>query len=492
MDLKSATILIPPSIRNISCSHPRYTSSYFTNTGAMDFIQAFFIMMLTIAIVGANLMVIIVINCRRYSSFIHPQPRYLITSLALNDLAIGLLITPFGTIPALVHCWPYGEIFCQIQALLRGAFSQQSAVILVCMAVDRYACALYPQQYHQHSSKKGCVAILSITWILCLTFFGMLVLPKGYYFNSTGLLACEPFFSKASYRILSSCAYYFPTTMVLMYCYGSSFHAKQNFRLASRPSTLGAPAAISEKMIEHERVLRGSTSRTMAAVSLGFIVIVTPWTIQEVVAACTGSKVPPSIDFAVTWFALSNSFWNPFLYWLLNAHFRSICHDMLTSMCFRRKKMNQKSNEHKERCCSISIECDHDLPLPPLPKMASSNRPSTITANTHRTDFDGLSEKYWGEILERTLSSSSLHALQQTYGAQNHHHYNNHFSTSSNNHHHNNLLTNNTYSDINLNKSETNLYYSNSEPRLCEHDLHDINCAKNTQFFGAFNKIEDI
>lgn len=79
---------------------------------------------------------------------------------------------------------------------------------------------------------------------VCCIFF----MSTGYYFNSTGLLACEPFFSKASYRILSSCAFYFPTTMVLMYCYGSSFHAKQNFRLASRPSTLGAPAAISEKV----------------------------------------------------------------------------------------------------------------------------------------------------------------------------------------------------------------------------------------------------
>lgn len=48
----------------------------------------------------------------------YKQPRYLITSLALNDLAIGLLITPFGTIPALLHCWPYGEIFCQIQVSL--------------------------------------------------------------------------------------------------------------------------------------------------------------------------------------------------------------------------------------------------------------------------------------------------------------------------------------------------------------------------------------
>lgn len=37
--------------------------------------------------------------------------------------------------------------------------------------------------------------------------------------------------------------------------------------------------------------LSGSVSRTMAAMSLGFIVMVTPWSIQEVVAACTGSKV---------------------------------------------------------------------------------------------------------------------------------------------------------------------------------------------------------
>jgi hypothetical protein len=40
-----------------------------------------------------------------------------------------------------------------------------------------------------------------------------------------------------------------------------------------------------------ERRLSTSASRTMAAISLGFIVMVTPWTIQEVVAACTGTKV---------------------------------------------------------------------------------------------------------------------------------------------------------------------------------------------------------
>ncbi|KAF2886375.1 hypothetical protein ILUMI_19799 [Ignelater luminosus] len=38
----------------------------------------------------------------------------------------------------------------------------------------------------------------------------------------------------------------------------------------------------------------------------------------------------------------------------------------------------------------------------------------TIT-HAQGCDLEGLSEKYWGEILERTLSSTSLHALQRAY-----------------------------------------------------------------------------
>jgi len=83
------------------------------------------------------------------------------------------------------------------------------------------------------------------------------------------------------------------------------------------------------QLVAHERRLSTSASRTMAAMSLGFIVMVTPWTIQEVVAACTGSKPPPFLDFLATWLALSNSFWNPFLYWLLNNHFRRISREIL-------------------------------------------------------------------------------------------------------------------------------------------------------------------
>lgn len=40
-------------------------------------------------------------------------------------------------------------------------------------------------------------------------------------------------------------------------------------------------------------------------------------------------QLPPFLEFLVTWTAVSNSFWNPFLYWLLNAHFRRLAKELL-------------------------------------------------------------------------------------------------------------------------------------------------------------------
>ncbi|XP_017070508.2 5-hydroxytryptamine receptor 1A [Drosophila eugracilis] len=636
MDLKTGSLLVAPAVKNSSCSHPRYSGhNFIAHIGIAETIEAVLILVLTLGVIGANCLVIFVINNRRYAAYIHQQPRYLLTSLALNDLTIGLLITPFGLMPALFHCWPYGEIFCQIQALLRGALSQQSAVILVCMAVDRYMCALHPRRYYQHSSKKGCVAILSLTWIISLTVFGFLVLPKGYYFNNTGLMACEPFYSKPSYRILSTCALYFPTTMVLMYCYGSSFHMSR-FRLndptmpltaaahhphphphptaaqqlqmhqqhqqhqhhqqqhhqqagmhshlyhghshhphhqghPNHPHHHGPPVMghlsmamsmglagmpnmtnkITKKIVPiQEKNSSGSTSRSMAAISLGFIVMVTPWTIQEIVTACTGSKLPPFLDFLVTWTALSNSLWNPFMYWLLNSDFRRLSRQLMPNKCFP----HEDTPEHKSGCCHINAN-DFEittLPIPPEPPssrppagggggsssggggaassgggVASSiggsvlgicarsranslsrsasqyirgtmgggmhNHQAAEAFSTTRPDIEGLSEKYWGEILERTVSSGNLNAMQKNLPPHlPYTHHLVHQLHQPQQHHQQQTTSFSKASDLqlNLNLSQAATAaelgkFSNSEPKLCEHLFHDVNCAKSKAANGG-------
>lgn len=73
MDSKGGVWLVAPLVKNLSCSHPRYAGKFINHIGPGDTIQAFLVICLTIGVVGANLMVIFVINSRRYNSYIHPQ-----------------------------------------------------------------------------------------------------------------------------------------------------------------------------------------------------------------------------------------------------------------------------------------------------------------------------------------------------------------------------------------------------------------------------------
>lgn len=77
MDLKSGNLLTPPNIKNVSCTHERYTHPLYYYIGPLDFIQAVIIFFLTIGIIGANLMLIFVINHRRYSPYIEPQVNFI-------------------------------------------------------------------------------------------------------------------------------------------------------------------------------------------------------------------------------------------------------------------------------------------------------------------------------------------------------------------------------------------------------------------------------
>lgn len=62
-------------------------------------------------------------------------------------------------------------------------------------------------------------------------------------------------------RILSCCAYYFPTTMALMYCYGSGFHVSKTRSKCDpepiRPNGVPIPCAKTSRG-EHEVVVRNN------------------------------------------------------------------------------------------------------------------------------------------------------------------------------------------------------------------------------------------
>lgn len=67
-------ILVAPVLQNSSCSHPRYSQlTLFAALTPGDVLQALFVLLLTVGVLGANMMLILVINSRRYSKYIHSQ-----------------------------------------------------------------------------------------------------------------------------------------------------------------------------------------------------------------------------------------------------------------------------------------------------------------------------------------------------------------------------------------------------------------------------------
>ena len=75
---------------------------------------------------------------------------------------------------------------------------------------------------------------LLLSFTLSASFYGAVVLhPAGFHFNVKGLMICEPYYLSNNVLIFASSLFYFPTTMALMYSYGTIFHttkAKTKYR----------------------------------------------------------------------------------------------------------------------------------------------------------------------------------------------------------------------------------------------------------------------
>ena len=84
------------------------------------------IVLSTMTVLITNTLFIIILNKESYKEWIKPQPRIILTALAINDLANGLVVLGLGLFPAIFECWPFGELLCQIQV----QYSQRSQHLL--------------------------------------------------------------------------------------------------------------------------------------------------------------------------------------------------------------------------------------------------------------------------------------------------------------------------------------------------------------------------
>uniref|UniRef100_A0A8C0ILF9 Trace amine associated receptor 5 n=1 Tax=Chelonoidis abingdonii TaxID=106734 RepID=A0A8C0ILF9_CHEAB len=108
-----------------------------------------------------NLMVVIAVS---HFNTLHTPTNFLLLSLALADLLLGIMVLPFSTIRSVESCWYFGDDFCRLHTFLDTVFCLTSIFHLCFISIDRhYAICdplLYPTKF---TIRMACVYIV-IGW----------------------------------------------------------------------------------------------------------------------------------------------------------------------------------------------------------------------------------------------------------------------------------------------------------------------------------------
>ncbi|KAL4231944.1 neuromedin U receptor [Mactra antiquata] len=316
--------------QNLTCEGNDYTP-----TGG-DIFRCFIICVVMILIIIGNVCCLVVFNSTRSKKNFTTRVRYMMNSLCCTDLSIGLLMCPSTVYSAVWHCWPFGEFICKVEALLISALFHESTLNMVLIAIDRY-CIVHFQRYNTFMTSRRFLFVILGSWVSVFTCYTIVIfVGEQFYFDEIGV-NCEPFYINPDVTLSVLSIFYFLPALIFLFCYGSIY------RTASK--RIVKTVSPDDK---HGRMVNANirTSKYLAAITCGFFIAVSPWTLCTLIIVAARVSIPEEADFFVTWLALSNSFWNCLIYGLMNRKFRKAA---LRFACGRWIKSLQETTSHRSQ-----------------------------------------------------------------------------------------------------------------------------------------------
>ncbi|XP_076613065.1 trace amine-associated receptor 1-like [Chaetodon auriga] len=309
-----------------SCYEIHNASDILTSTPSTvcALLYVFFVSLCIVTLCGNLLVVISII----YFKQLHTPTNFLILSLAVADLLVGVLAFPFTMKFSVSSCLYSEHLFCKVRESFDVTLSTASILNLCCISIDRYYAVCHPLIYRTKINVHVVVIMILVSWSVSLFVAIGLVIAglnkdkcKETCFLDVQLATILGLFS----------SFYLP--VILMLCiYLKIFLVAQRQVRSIQGTKSGATASKMER----------KATKTLAIVMGVFLMCWSPFFLCISFQLLNDVSVPAAVIESLNWFTLSNSMLNPFIYAFFYSWFRSAFRMIISRKIFQGDFSNTK------------------------------------------------------------------------------------------------------------------------------------------------------
>ncbi|KAK7164262.1 hypothetical protein R3I94_002854 [Phoxinus phoxinus] len=252
----------------------------------------------------------------------HSVTSLFIMNLAIADILITLLNTPFTLVRFVYSTWVFGKVMCHVSRFAQYCSVHVSVLTLVAIAIDRHQVVMHPMKLRM--SRLQGLAWIGVIWLMGSCFS----LPHAIYqkllrfefINNRVRMVCLPSFPHPSdlfwkYLDLASFVLLYVLPLAIISLSYLVVAKKVWFRNAVGDVTLAQSAA-------HRR-RKKTTLKMLIAVVAVFAVCWFPLNCYVVLLSSKMIQANNALYFTFHWLAMSSTCYNPFIYCWLNHSFRA-------------------------------------------------------------------------------------------------------------------------------------------------------------------------
>nr|XP_046229906.1 trace amine-associated receptor 1-like [Scatophagus argus] len=311
------------------CNESAHVSSITAAT--TSYLLCTFVGSLSVLTMCGNLLVIMSIS---YFKQLQTPTNYLILSLAVADLLVGIFILPYSTILSVSSCFNLQDVLCQ----LRGSsdmFLCTSSILNLCfISVDRYYAVCQPLRYKTKINVRVIVIMILVSWtVSALVGIGITIRGlKQEQSNGRCIL-----FQNTSFVIPGTVfAFYLPALIMFTIYLKVFMVAQRQARSIQNRTCQGTKSGATVSKMERK------ATKTLAIVMGIFLICWTPFFLCITFNPLSNGAIPLPLIEIFKWLGWSNSMLNPLIYAFFYSWFRLALRMMLSGKIFQGDFTNSK------------------------------------------------------------------------------------------------------------------------------------------------------